>query len=60
MMTTTATELETDRHLEELRSWLKAQQPREDWPAGQRRAYNDRMVALARWIAIAQQQEVRS
>ena len=58
-MTAEVVRSETDRHLEELRAWLRTQHPREDWSAGQRRAYNDRLTALARWIAFAQQQEVR-
>ena len=45
---------EIDRHFEELRTWLRDHVPNESWPQGQRQAYNDRLTALAGWLAKSQ------
>ena len=51
---TTATQTECDRVIEELRTWLSTHVPRETWTPGQYQAYNDRLQALAGWLAKSQ------
>jgi hypothetical protein len=50
--TTIATDADT--HIAELRTWLATHEPREGWSKGQRQAYDDRLRALAGWLAKAQ------
>jgi hypothetical protein len=48
---------EAQRHIENLRTWLASHEPREGWSQGQHQAYNDRLRALAGWIAKSQLRE---
>ena len=45
---------ETSHHIAELRTWLSTHTPRETWTPGQYRAYDDRLRALAGWLAKSQ------
>ena len=56
-MNSTQSRLEIERHIRAIREWLADHTPREDWTPGQVQARNDRLGALARWIAIAQREE---
>ena len=54
MTTATQTQTECDRSIEQLRTWLSAHTPRETWTLGQYQAYDDRLQALAGWLAKSQ------
>lgn len=45
---------EADRMIEELQRWIATHTPRETWTRGQYQAYDDRLRALALWIAKSQ------
>lgn len=53
----TSVATEAGRYIEELQQWLATHTPRETWTRGQHQAYNDRLRALAGWIARSQLQE---
>jgi hypothetical protein len=53
----TTTQTECDRHIDELQQWLSTHTPRETWYPGQWQAYQDRLDALAAWLAKSQLSE---
>jgi hypothetical protein len=49
-----ATTSEIDRQIENVRVWLATHTPKDSWTAGQRQAYDDRLLDLAHWLAASQ------